>query len=243
LPREIDWNLDGQLEVVRKVGKFVDELSDIPSEPGWRQKDFYWNNEFWNNADALVQYGLVREYAPKRIVEIGCGFSSLLLKRALRANMSACKVDLVDRFLNPRVFSQIPDGWTHHECSLQRAPLDMFEKLEAGDICFYDGSHCVRTGSDVNWFFFEVMPRLAPGVLIHLHDILLPEPYPDQWLFDRHQSWNEQFLLQAFLMHNEAYEIVIANRYIWCQSREFVEQQYKGIQPGFGCSFWLTKKQ
>lgn len=240
-PLEIDWNLAGQLEVVRSVGRYVEELSDIPQKSTWRGKGFYWNNNFWETADALVQYGLVRSERPKKVVEIGCGFSSLLLKRALEANQSACNVDLVEPYPNGALFAQLPREWVHHECALQRAPLALFQRLEAGDICFYDGSHCVRTGSDVNWFFFEVLPRLAPGVLIHLHDIFLPEPYPDNWLFDRCQSWNEQFLLQAFLMHNKEYKIVIANRYIWREKREFLEKQYRGMQAAWGCSLWMTK--
>ena len=87
---------------------------------------------------------------------------------------------------------------------IQHADLGIFERLGPGDVCFYDGSHCVRTGGDVNWFLFEVLPRLAPGVYVQIHDIFLPDDYHDGWVFDEGLSWNEQYLVQAFLMHNDA---------------------------------------
>jgi hypothetical protein len=93
----------------------------------------------------------------------------------------------------------------------------------------------------VNWFFFEVLPRLKAGVYIHLHDIFLPLAYPEQWIFERGQTWNEQYLLQAFLMHNRSYEIVIANRYLWCQRRALLDELFGQVQPSHGCSFWMRK--
>src|SRR6185295_10158012 len=98
-----------------------------------------------------------------------------------------------------------------HEVMLQRAPFELFEALGEGDVCFYDGSHVSRAGSDVNWFFFEVVPRLAPGVLVHVHDIFWPTDYPDQWIVARGQTWNEQYVLQAFLMYNRDFEPLVVN--------------------------------
>ena len=78
-------------------------------------------------------------------------------------------------------------------------------------MCFYDGSHVARAGSDVNWFLFEVLPRLKPGVMVHVHDIYWPDDYHDQWVYGDGLSWNEQYVLQAFLMHNSAYRVRLAN--------------------------------
>jgi hypothetical protein len=77
--------------------------------------------------------------------------------------------------------------------------------------------------------------------IIHLHDIFLPEEYPENWVFERGQTWNEQHLLQAFLMHNSAYSVLIANRFLYLQRRAALESLYQGIQPPFGCSFWMQK--
>jgi predicted O-methyltransferase YrrM len=237
----IDWNIAGQLEVAKKVGQYVEELRDVPENHKPGTIAYCWNNPFWNNSDALVHYGLLRDLKPQRIVEIGCGFSSLLMQRALRRNATPCRVTQVEPYPNPALFAVFPQDWVHHRCPLQRAPLEIFEALGAGDICFYDGSHCTKVGSDVNWFFFEVLPRLAPGVVIHLHDIFLPDDYPDLWIFERGQTWNEQYVLQAFLMHNRKYEIMMANRFLWKTNMEILEALYRGVQPTYGCSFWMKK--
>lgn len=75
---------------------------------------------------------------------------------------------------------------------------------------FYDGSHCAGAATDVNWMLFEVLPRLATGVWVHFHDIFWPHDYPPEWIFNEGLSWNEQYLLQAFLMHNSDYRVRLA---------------------------------
>ncbi|MCW0220502.1 MAG: class I SAM-dependent methyltransferase, partial [Prosthecobacter sp.] len=173
-PSSINWNVDEQLAIAEKVGDYVDELRDVPQDQRPGTIEYCWNNPMWNNSDALVQYGLLRHLKPNRIVEIGCGWSSLLMQRALDRNNAACHVTQIEPYPNPELFKLFPKDWKLHQTPLQRAPFEIFESLQAGDICFYDGSHCSKVASDVNWFFFEVLPRLAPGVLIHIHDIFLP---------------------------------------------------------------------
>lgn len=239
-PPEIDWNLEGQLAVAREVAAFVEELADVPrraSQPGV----YCWENDFWNNADALVQYGLVRSRRPRRYVEIGCGWSSLLLARALARNPEPCQVTQVDPYPNEVIFAALPKDWELHRGIVQRVPLALFDALGPGDVLFYDGSHCAKVASDVNWFFFRILPRLRPGVLIHLHDIFLPSEYPEPWIFQRGQTWNEQYLLQAFLMYNPRFRVVIANRYLWQHRRDELDQLYRGVQPSHGCSFWMER--
>ena len=176
-----------------------------------------------------------------KYVEIGCGWSSMLLQRALEKNGTPCQVTLIEPYPNERIFSTLPKDWVHYPLMLQRAHLEIFESLSSGDVLFYDGSHCSKVASDVNFLFFEVLPRLQPGVLIHFHDIFLPDDYPEDWIFHRGQTWNEQYLLQAFLMNNSKYRVLIANRWLFRRSMEHLDRIYKGVQPSFGCSFWIVK--
>jgi len=243
-PPEIDWRVDDQLAAAREIAPFLEELRDIPQSPPADCHAYGWENGFWNNADALVQYGLVRSRKPELYVEIGCGWSSLLLKQALEFNEQEghpADVTLIEPYPNPRIFPHLPSSWRHHPAILQRVSFSVFDALAAGDVLFYDGSHCSKIASDVNWFFFRVLPRLQPGVIIHLHDIVLPDDYFDPYVFQRGQTWNEQFLLQAFLMHNPAYRILIANRFLWRKKAAELDQLYRGIQPSHGCSFWMQK--
>jgi predicted O-methyltransferase YrrM len=244
-PLEIDWDVEHQLEVAGEVGEFVEELRDVPQD----SKDptvYCWNNNFWNNADALVQYGLMRGRQPRRVVEVGCGWSSLLLARALRQNESAggsrTEVVQIEPYPRKEIMASLPEHWRQHVSILQRAPFSIFEDLAAGDVLFYDGSHCAKVASDVNWFFFQVLPRLASGVLIHLHDVFFPRQYPEHWIFERGQTWNEQFVLQAFLMHNERYRVEICNSYLFDKHAAILKELYRGVQPAHGVSIWLRKR-
>lgn len=241
-PLDIDWNHDGQLAVANEIGQYVEELRNVPATLPATEFGFCWQNNFWNNADALVQYGLVRSRKPKNYVEIGCGWSSMLLERALNKNGTPCRVTQIEPYPNQRIFSVLPKEWTRYPTVLQRAPLDVFESLSAGDFLFYDGSHCSKAASDVNFLFFEILPRLQPGVVIHFHDIFLPDDYPEDWIFNRGQTWNEQYLLQAFLMNNDKYQIMIGNRWLYRKAAAELDKIYQGIQPSYGCSLWLVKR-
>lgn len=138
ISREIDWNLNGQMETAELVGKYVDELRDIPNRQPLGEIEYCWDNNFWNNSDALVQYGLLRTLKPK-IIEIGCGWSSLLMKKALERNNMPCQVTQIEPYPNRQIFDILPKEWNHRECILQRVPLNIFSDLSDGDFCFYDG--------------------------------------------------------------------------------------------------------
>ena len=99
---------------------------------------------------------------------------------------------------------------------------EVFTRLQPGDVLFYDGSHCVRTGSDVNWMFFEILPLLQPGVWIHVHDLFWPRDYWPEWVFDEGLSWNEQYFVQAFLMHNREYQVRFSASMIYNYKREML---------------------
>jgi predicted O-methyltransferase YrrM len=245
-PAGIDWQVERQLAVAAEVAAFVEELRDVPDESD-DPAVFCWRNNFWNNADALVQYGLVRSRRPRRVIEVGCGWSSLLLARALARNaaLGSPQTDVVQIEPYPResLMASLPRHWQQHVSILQRAPLSLFDALQAGDVLFYDGSHCAKVASDVNWLFFRVLPRLKPGVLIHIHDIFLPGDYPEDWIFNRGQTWNEQYVAQAFLMHSDAYSVEISNSYLALRRPEEVRALYRGVQPAHGVSLWLRKHE
>ncbi len=237
LPRDIDWDLDRQIDVARTIEGYRHELENVPWTPEEGRTEYIWNNGAFGGADAVAYYGLVRDLQPRRVVEVGSGWSSLLLKRALARNETPCQVTLVEPFPNEELFAALPSDWEVHRAVIQHADFEVFERLQAGDVCFYDGSHCVRTAGDVNWFFFEVLPRLAPGVYVHVHDIFFPDDYHDTWIFDEGLSWNEQYLVQAFLMNNDAYRVHLANHLLYVERHDELAQLYASD----GGSLWLEK--
>lgn len=241
-PEGIDWNLPGMEALAKELDPYVDELKDVPQES--RDKGvFHWNNWWFCYADAVAMYGLVRHVQPRRYVEIGCGYSSLLLAKALKRNERSCDVTLVEPYPREELLSRLPGDWNIMRTPLQRAPLELFETLGPGDVLFFDGTHVCKTASDVNWLFFKVLPKLRPGVLIHLHDIFLPADYPAQWLLERGWSWNEQFLLQAFLMHNSAYKVLLCLSYLGYRAPETSKKFFRLNEAPLGASFWMIKQR
>jgi len=237
VPRGIDWRIDEQLDLARTASAYRHELDDVPSRPQPGRVEFVWENNAFGGADAVIHYGLMREWKPRRVLEIGCGWSSLLLERAIRANGTPTSVIQIEPFPNNELLDVLPAEWERHASIVQHADLALFERLEPGDVLFYDGSHCVATGSDVNWLFFEVLPRLAPGVRIHVHDLFFPDDYHDEWIYDEGLSWNEQYLMQAFMMHNDSYRVLLANHLLFRERWDQIEELH-GMDGG---SVWLEK--
>jgi predicted O-methyltransferase YrrM len=241
LPKGVDWNLDRQVAFARELAPFSSELAEIADRPAAVDmgSEITLINGSFSGADASTYYGLVRKLQPRHVVEVGAGWSSIFLAHALERNERPAKVTLIEPEPDRRLLNRLPREWEVRSSILQLADPAPFERLKAGDICFYDGSHCVHTASDVNWFFFEILPRLAPGVLVHVHDIFLPDDYHDQWLLGDGLSWNEQYLLQAFLMHNSAYRVRLANHMLF----RLREDDARRLHPGWhdGGSVWLEK--
>ena len=126
---------------------------------------------------------------------------------------------------------------------VQDVPLNMFEKLQKGDILFIASSHVCKTGSDVNFLYFEILPRLKSGVMIHIHDIFLPFEYPVEWVLDENRSWNEQYLLRALLMYSDTFRVFFACNYAYMEFSGLVSKALdlpsgRGLGGG---SFWLEK--
>jgi hypothetical protein len=125
------------------------------------------------------------------------------------------------------------------EDMVQKTDLALYDTLEAGDILFIDSTHVVKTGSDVCFEFFEILPRLKPGVIVHVHDIQYPFEYPDIWIFDKRRSWNEIYLLRAFLMYNDRFRVIAFNNYLGTHHRKVLEAAYGGPVGNVGGSIWM----
>jgi hypothetical protein len=120
---------------------------------------------------------------------------------------------------------------------VQNVPLATFTSLESGDVLFIDSTHVAKAGSDVVWLFLHVLPRLASGVMVHVHDVFWPFEYPSEWLREG-RDWNEDYLLNAFLCHNDAWRIELFSSWLWQHRPELVPLDLRAQKPG---SFWLRR--
>ena len=203
---------------------------------------FYFDNPFFGCHDASVYFSMLLEFRPKRVIEIGSGFSSrLLLDTNQHFFGSELKISLIDPSLTSLTDLAPPAETKLLNARLQDVPLTLFDQLEANDVLFVDSSHVSKTASDVNLYMFRILPRLKAGVLIHIHDILWPFEYPAQWVVDEKRGWNETYLVQAFLQYNAAFEILYWNNFVF----HHLQEELRGSMPlcleNEGGSLWIRK--
>lgn len=225
-----------RLEELATTHPFTDK-----AEPGQR---YFFSNDWFQYTDALVLHGLLRHFLPKRIVEVGSGFSSFVILDTIQKDPRLqCRVTLIEpnsERLRSRLSLNDEDNVELINSEVQRTSPIWFEQLEANDVLLIDSSHVSKCGSDVNFIVHEVLPRLKPGVLVHFHDIFYPFEYPEAHLRNSNH-WNEAYILRAYLMHNERYEIVMWNHYV----KLFFGHQFPKIldpsRKDLACSLWLRR--
>ena len=225
-------------EKIFKVINAQRELWRMPRK-GLRN-GFTIENDYFNSPDAETLTAVVELYKPKNILEIGSGNSTRCFRAALRELKLQAKIVSIDP--NPRL-----EIHTFAD-EVIRLPLEgakvegRSEKLEAGDILFIDSSHEIRTGNDVVELLLNILPRLKPGVLIHIHDIFLPFEYPIEWVIKNRWPWNEQYLVQALLQGSREYEVLWAGYYHQKTMRNFV-RHFPLWQGKNASSLWLKKNE
>jgi len=234
----IEMNDSMQLDLLRNhFSKFRDEYETISAEPPVGRRCPF------RGADVLVAYCMVRRFQPRRIIEVGSGFSSLVLGQAAAKNKSSALI-CIDPFPHElvRESNRIPALQSLIEKKVQDVDVEFFSQLESGDILFIDSSHTVKTGGDVNYLFLEVLPRLKPGVIVHVHDIFYPLEYPSDWVLEEFRFWTEQYLLQAFLIFNPEFEVLIANSYLNHYYAPDLKAAFPNLRRWIGGSFWMQRK-
>jgi len=244
-PREIPAIDLREQEQLALLKEFLPYYRDLPfpehRTPGHR---YFYENGGYSYSDAIFLYSVIRHVKPKRIFEVGSGYSSLVT------------MDTNERFFDNRIeftcIEPYPQAFysltTESDrksvrlvvSNLQDLPLSDFSSLEENDILFIDSTHVVKVDSDVNYIFSRILPSLARGVYIHFHDIFYPFEYPREWVFDN-MAWNELYMLRAFLEYNETFRIAMFNTFL----EHFHEAYFREHMPlclkNPGGSIWLQK--
>jgi len=237
----IQMNDAGQLNLLRSFSTFRDEYQHFPTGKPQEHNQFYLGNGLFDGVDALVAYCMIRHFQPRLTIEVGGGFSSLVLGQAAEKNKNS-GVICIEPF--PREFLRegFPGLQSLIEKKVQDIGLEFFSQLASGDILFIDSSHTVKIGGDINYLFLEVLPRLKPGVIVHVHDIFLPFEYPREWVRDDFRFWAEQYLLQAFLTFNSEFQVLMANNYLNHYYREDLKSAFPSLPSWGGGSFWMRRR-
>jgi predicted O-methyltransferase YrrM len=221
----VDFREAAQLELLDAFGAFRDERPRLDVA-----------NPYYGALDAEVLYSMIRLLRPERVLEIGSGFSTRVALAALEENGTG-RIECIEPFEPERM--PIPPKFV---VPVQEVPMEEFESLQANDILFIDSSHVLKLGGDVRHEYLEILPRLRPGVVVHVHDIFLPDEYPRDWAHDKHRFWTEQYVLQAFLAFNETFEVIWASSYMLKRHERRVRAAFPSLAPASRPgSFWLRR--
>ena len=184
---------------------------------------------------------MIRHFQPRLIIEVGSGFSSLIAAEAIAKSKGSALI-CIEPFPQDFLRQGFPGLRSLIEKKVEEIDLEFFSQLSCGDILFIDSSHTVKIRGDVNYLFLELLPRLKPGVIVHVHDIFFPFDYPRDWVMDELRFWSEQYLLQAFLSFNSEFEVLIANHYLAQHYLEDFKVTFPNSPWWGGGSFWMRRR-
>jgi predicted O-methyltransferase YrrM len=238
----LDLGTERQLAFLERCRTYYADIPfPVDKQPGRR---YFFENPAYSYSDAIFLHCMIRDARPRRIIEVGSGYSSCATLDTID-HLTLAPVDCT--FIEPYpdlLHSLLEPGDEQRirivASRVQDVDLGEFARLGANDILFIDSTHVAKTGSDVTHLFAEVLPRIASGVLVHFHDIFYPFEYPREWVFEG-RAWNEAYMLRSFLQFNSAYEIVCFNTYLEHRFESFFAEHMPLCLANRGGSIWLRR--
>ncbi len=213
----IDFRRNEQKLLLAKLN-FQSEFREFLDRQASQKKDFAFvlENESFASGDAEFLFSFVRYTKPSKIIEIGCGSSTKIISHALALNEKETRIRGRHICIEPYEMPWL-ENFGEVEVvreTLENVDLSIFESLKENDLLFIDSSHIIKPQGDVLREYLEIVPIVARGVFIHVHDIFTPHDYPEQWVKNSVRFWNEQYLLEATLSNSDSYQIVAALNYL-----------------------------
>jgi predicted O-methyltransferase YrrM len=238
----IELDEPGQRALLEELAAFYPSLPFTDS--GVSGLRYRFDNESYSYADGIFLYCMLRHLKPRRLIEVGSGYTSALT------------LDTNERFLDNRIectfiepdpkllFSLISEA-DRGRCRviasrLQDVDLSVFDTLGPRDILFIDSTHVAKVNSDVNHLFFDILPRLAPGTIVHIHDVFPSLEYPVEWL-RQGRAWNEQYVLRAFLQFNSRFRIRLFGSYMVERHADWFRDRMPLCLKNPGGAFWMER--
>ncbi|MCC6338265.1 MAG: class I SAM-dependent methyltransferase [Myxococcales bacterium] len=240
----LDLNTAGQLKVLETF-TFGTELLRIPVEQT-SPTQFGYSNGTFAFGDAAFYYSMIRARKPRRVIEIGAGNSTLVAQLAIRANRengATTEHVCIEPYEMPWLEKL---SVTVERTRVEDVGLGFFEALAPGDFLFIDSSHVIRPQGDVLFLYQQVLPRLRPGVVIHVHDVFTPRDYPEHWVLKQMLLWDEQYLLESFLTFNTKFRVLAALNHLFCDHFEALAtalpilREHRARAP---MSFWMERTE
>ena len=245
----VDINEDSQITLLSRFeSEFKSEYELFQRARPAKPYEYYVNNDSFGPVDGEIAYCMIRHFKPRKIIEIGSGNSTYLMAYAILKNREEnerydCDLTAIEPYPNATLKAGFPGLSKLTDQKVQSVPLSQFSNLSDSDILFIDSSHVLKIGSDVQYEYLDILPRLQKGVIIHIHDILSPAEYHKKWVLTWHLFWNEQYLLQAFLSFNDSFAVLWAGSYMHLNHSEALERAFSSYSKddSWPTSFWMRK--
>jgi len=229
------------LALLKRIARYKEEYAKI-----------HIDSNYASNGDGAILYGMLREFKPNKVIEVGSGFSTVIANEALKQNRNECdsenKIISIEPYPRPILLklSENTDNVKLIEKRVEMVNEVVFSNLESGDILFIDSSHVVKIGNDVHYLYLSILPKVPVGTIIHIHDIRFPYDYPKKWILKSKHFWTEQYLLQMFLTFNDSFEILFAGNYMYDKYPELMTRSLIGLNQdndGWPRCFWIRRRK
>jgi predicted O-methyltransferase YrrM len=238
----VSLNEDSQVRLLNELTRYY---SDQPfQEQKSRTRRYYFDNPNFRHGEAVFLYCMIRHFKPKRIVEIGSGYSSCGM---LDVNEIFFDDSITCSFIEPypQLLQSLIRPEDHARVQIitqgvQDVDIEVFSNLSEGDMLFVDSSHVCKIDSDVNHILFNILPRLKVGVVVHIHDIYYPFEYPKEWVYQG-RAWTEAYLIRAFLQYNNAFRIELFNSFLGHFYRGMLAENMPLCAKNPGSSLWIKR--
>jgi hypothetical protein len=245
----IDFNEEGQLKYLITISKEYSIECDFPANKTEVETEYFTENGGFSYGCAAFLHTIIRHHKPKRIIEVGIGQSSKVINKALNLNKNdgyEANYTAIDPY-PPHYIKDLSNLSNLIARPVEELDVDLFSELGANDILFIDSSHQVKIGNDVVFLYLEVLPILKPGVIVHIHDIGFPNEYPKAYFLNEkfRVAWNEQYLLQAFLINNSKFKVLLGAANIMRKFKNQFKESFPLYNPSHHLnssgSFWMQR--
>ncbi len=248
--KQYDFNKEQPLNGVKfDDAKMFSVLGKIKQ---YRQEyePIHFDSGFASQGDGAALYGMMRELKPRKVIEVGSGYSTKIIHAALERNKCVNGIEGSIHSIEPypkKVLIELEaesDNVKLTRTKVENVDPALFGTLAEGDFLFIDTSHVLKVGNDVHFLYLTILPQLPVGVIVHIHDIRFPFDYPKEWVMDAKKFWNEQYLLQMFLTFNVCFEIIFSSNYLYNKNPELMSDALVGLSAdgeGWPGSFWIKR--
>ena len=237
----IEFYDEEQLLLCEQLSKFASEINGLPEAVLDPQK-----NTSFLDMDLEFLYCMIRLLKPKCFIEIGAGWSSLIVMHALSHNKeegNLCEHTIIEPYPGNYFLQFFKKADRYISKPVQEVPVNVFDSLSLNDILFIDTSHISKYGSDVNYLYFHILPVIKSGCFVHIHDIFIPNDYFEEWICKDNLFFTEQYLVMAFLMYNKIFQIRLAAQYLSKKYRDRLNSFFPRFKPSFSPgSLWIQRR-